>query len=102
MTFTIDQNMVFTAIFISIILDVFIRPFLKIQNKEFRQMATRLILIGISMLAMFILNKETYIQDGIVSAVMSMLFYDVAGYKLIRKKLKTRLSDEVNINLKDE
>lgn len=92
MTFVIDQNMLFVAIFISVIVDVSVKPFIKKLKEEIRAGISRIILIALSVLVMFFLNKSTYVIDGIVTSVLSMLFYDVAGYSFLKKKVKEKLS----------
>lgn len=99
MTFTIDQQLIFTAILISVLVDVFIKPFIKPLKKEFRVGVTRLLLLGISLSLLYYTNREDYLKDSIITAVMSMVFYDISGYNILKNKIKERFgSDDTTIN----
>lgn len=87
----LDQNMLFAAIFVSIFVDVFIKPFIKNINSIARVAISRVVLTVISVALMYYLKKETYFISGITTSVMAMLFYDVAGYNIIKKKVKEKL-----------
>jgi hypothetical protein len=88
------------GILISVFVDVFLKPMYKNLKSEYKAGVSRLLLFGISISALFFLRKDTFIEDGITTTVIAMLFYDVAGYSLLAKKIKERLGDESKINTK--
>lgn len=97
MIFTIDQNLIMTAILISVAIDIFLKPILKPLKPIFKSIISRTLLFTISVAVMYYLRRDTFMEDGITTSVIAMLFYDVAGYSLLSKKLKERLSGESKI-----
>jgi len=100
MEFNVDQNLIMLGILISVFVDVFFKPIYKNLKPEYKAGISRLLLFGISISVLFFMRKDTFIEDGITTTIISMLFYDVAGYSLLSKKIKERLGDESKINTK--
>ena len=92
MTFTVDQNMIMIAIFISVIGDVFFKPFINMFiSSAIRAGLSRIAIFTISYIAMRLIGGGDVLMDSITTSVLSMLFYDVAGYSLLKKIVNKKL-----------
>jgi hypothetical protein len=94
-TITINQDLIFIAIFLSICLDVFFKPFIKVKNESIKRVITRVILLILSTIVVYLTDPKELITQSIALSVLSMIFYDVSGYKILKNAVKKRLGDSL-------